>query len=171
MELVNRAQAKERGQSSYYTGKPCKHGHIAKRWTLDGTCSECKALRNKDWWDNNKERGRELIYKWRKDNLEKHREMINKAVKGWEKKNPGKRNSYTANRRAKIIDATPAWADISAIQDLYIKANKQGLQVDNIIPLNHPMVCGLHVETNMQLLSPLENQIKSNKFKEEYVEA
>jgi len=26
----------------YETGKPCKHGHIALRWTVDGTCTECR---------------------------------------------------------------------------------------------------------------------------------
>lgn len=159
------------GSSSYYTGKPCKHGHTAKRWTIDGICSECKAIRNKSWWDNNKERGRELIYRWRNDNIEKHREMVNKAVKNWALNNPGKRNSYTASRRAKIIDATPAWADKSEIQMLYTQASEQGMQVDHIIPLNNPLVCGLHVESNLQLLSPLDNRIKSNKFKETYVEA
>lgn len=171
MELLSRAEAKARGSSSYYTGKPCKHGHIAKRWTLDGTCSECKALRNKTWWTNNKERGLELVYRWRNDNLEKHREMVNKAVKAWDKENPGKRNSYTANRRAKLQNATPAWADKSEIENLYVQAREQGMQVDHIIPLNNPLVCGLHVEYNLQLLSPIENQIKSNKFKDVYVEA
>ena len=171
MELVSRAEAKARGSSSYYTGKPCKHGHTEKRWTIDGGCSACKAIRNKSWWDNNKERGRELVYDWRKKNPEHYREMVNKAVKNWHISNPGKRNSYTANRRAKIIDATPAWADKSAIQDLYVQALERGMQVDHIIPLNNSLVCGLHVENNMQLLSPLENRIKSNKFKEEYVEA
>ena len=171
MTPTSRADARAVGSTSYYTGKPCKHGHTAKRWTIDGACSECKATSNKRWWDNNTEHGRELVYNWRNNNLDKHREMVNRAVKAWDIRNPGKRNSYTANRRAKLLDATPAWADRSEIQELYSLAQQQGLQVDHIIPLNNPFVCGLHVANNMQLLSPLENRIKSNQFKEKYDEA
>ena len=30
----------------YFTGKPCKHGHIAERYTLTGQCAECVRIRN-----------------------------------------------------------------------------------------------------------------------------
>ncbi len=36
----NAINAKER---HYYTGKPCKRGHTAKRNTADGCCVECRA--------------------------------------------------------------------------------------------------------------------------------
>ncbi len=29
------------GASQYFTGKPCKHGHIAYRYTTSGGCSDC----------------------------------------------------------------------------------------------------------------------------------
>lgn len=35
-----RAQAKELGLSRYFTGKPCKHGHVAER-RIEGKCVEC----------------------------------------------------------------------------------------------------------------------------------
>jgi len=43
MEVITRKQAKEQGLKHYFTGKPCKHGHIAKRVTAGG-CVECMAV-------------------------------------------------------------------------------------------------------------------------------
>jgi hypothetical protein len=31
-EIISRAEAKARGLTRYFTGKPCKYGHIAERY-------------------------------------------------------------------------------------------------------------------------------------------
>jgi 5-methylcytosine-specific restriction endonuclease McrA len=60
--------------------------------------------------------------------------------------------------------------DAEAIVDLYksaaIKTMITGVkhQVDHIIPLNHPDVCGLHVSWNMDILTAEDNVRKSNNF-------
>lgn len=41
--IVTRAQAIATGASRYFTGKPCKHGHVAERSTLHRYCSQCMA--------------------------------------------------------------------------------------------------------------------------------
>jgi hypothetical protein len=65
---------------------------------------------------------------------------------------------------------TPAWANKDAIKEIYLEAQKLSKttsvkhHVDHIIPLRHPLVCGLHVENNLQILTKDENIAKSNLF-------
>lgn len=51
------------------------------------------------------------------------------------------------------------------LADIYCKRPKS-MEVDHIIPRNHPDVCGLHVPWNLQYLTPEENRKKSNSIKE-----
>jgi len=76
--------------------------------------------------------------------------------------NPGKRCAFQAKRNANKLLATPSWANLDAINTIYIKASILGLEVDHIIPLQGKNVCGLHVEYNLQLLSKSENSRKGN---------
>lgn len=71
-------------------------------------------------------------------------------------------------RRQSEARATPPWADRAAIRAVYkerdrIKALTGQLhEVDHIVPLVHPSVCGLHVHWNMRVLSWEENARKGN---------
>jgi hypothetical protein len=40
-----RAEARKLGIKRYFTGKPCKHGHVAYRLSSSTSCSECLRLR------------------------------------------------------------------------------------------------------------------------------
>lgn len=68
--------------------------------------------------------------------------------------------------RAQTRRATPAWADMKAINLLYAKAKRLSCWmgelyvVDHIIPKINPWVCGLHVETNLRIIHWLENAKK-----------
>ena len=65
---------------------------------------------------------------------------------------------------------TPPWANPEKIREIYIEAKNltdtTGMQhvVDHIIPRKHPLVCGLHNEYNLQILTRKENSKKSNSF-------
>lgn len=54
------------------------------------------------------------------------------------------------------------FADRKAILDVYQNC-PDSLVVDHIIPLNGLNVCGLHVEWNLQYLTPSENCAKANR--------
>jgi len=45
MNIITRAEAKASGQQRYFTGRPCKHGHVSERTTVDGQCTECCMLK------------------------------------------------------------------------------------------------------------------------------
>ena len=42
---VSRETAIRHGWKLYWTGKPCRRGHIAGRYVVDGSCSECRRER------------------------------------------------------------------------------------------------------------------------------
>lgn len=48
-EIVLRKEALSKGLKRYFTGEPCKHGHIAHRAVNCGSCCECRRLRTKRW--------------------------------------------------------------------------------------------------------------------------
>jgi FKBP-type peptidyl-prolyl cis-trans isomerase len=39
-----RQEALERGEKTFLTGVPCKHGHYARRYTSSGACVECDKI-------------------------------------------------------------------------------------------------------------------------------
>src|SRR5690606_27646830 len=47
--LVSREDAIKAGLKTYFTGKPCVHGHLAYRRTYDHKCAECNRLKMKKW--------------------------------------------------------------------------------------------------------------------------
>lgn len=96
------AAAKALGLARYFTGEPCKRGHICERYVAKGVCLECDLARRKtgdgarkkkdqdrryaarfaeqarkrakDWLKANPDRARETSVAWRKANPEKVRE-------------------------------------------------------------------------------------------------
>lgn len=123
------------------------------------------------------EEKREELLQWQSDyyqeNSEAVKEYNRKHYKRYYPKNKPKYYSKNAKRRAIAKQATPAWADLQYIEDLYANAAEANdifkdigikFHVDHIVPLNSPVVCGLHVEHNLQILTAEENLAKSNKF-------
>ena len=56
-EVISRKDALARGLTRYFTGEPCKHGHVTYGWVSTRGCVECQRLRaqtpvGKEYGDN-----------------------------------------------------------------------------------------------------------------------
>jgi hypothetical protein len=57
-DIIGRDEAKALGLKRYFTGKPCKHGHVAERYA-GGPCVECIREQRREWRAANLEKARE----------------------------------------------------------------------------------------------------------------
>lgn len=102
---------------------------------------------------------------WLKANFEKHRAQ----GAAWQRANPEKNAAKSTRRRATKLNATPAWANEFFIGEAYalakLRTEKLGLKwhVDHVVPLRSKIVCGLHVENNLQVIPAVDNLRKSNR--------
>lgn len=119
---------------------------------------------------------------WRKENYKNNKETVNARCRAnyaasaearreyarqYRKTHLPEINAYMANRRALKLNATPKWANLDLIKEVYLNC-PEGYHVDHIIPLKNKLVCGLHVENNLQYLPAVENIKKGNKIPMEY---
>ena len=119
------------------------------------------------WRCANKDRVSQRNKAWRAANPER----VSKNMRDWVRNNAHQKQALEATRRAKKLQATPRWSDNEVVLEYYRAArafnkdNTFGIKwhVDHIVPLNHPLVCGLHCHTNMQLLPAAENLSKGNR--------
>lgn len=47
MEIISRKEAHRLGLNKYFTGKICRHGHAAPRYTASAICTKCNKLYSK----------------------------------------------------------------------------------------------------------------------------
>lgn len=83
-----RHEARLRGDEHYFTGKPCKNGHVAKRMVSNGCCMECARINTS---------------KHRQSETEEQRLMRLKSsaerAAAWRAKNPDHENTKIVKRR------------------------------------------------------------------------
>lgn len=136
----------------YFTGKPCKHGHVAPRQRCDGKCVVC---------DREYQRS-ERYSCW---------DRTFRAMPYWRAYDA----ADAARRSAALIRATPPWLTntmLTEITSLYAKAERAtretGIphEVDHVVPLRGAHVCGLHVPWNLRVTTRADNRSKSNRHLE-----
>lgn len=186
-----RTEAKATGAKHYFTGEPCKHGHIALRKTK-GACVECLKV---EWQQGNEKRA-DYFAKYNKSQAgqaakrryyETNKELViaraisrpAEAKRAYKQKykqaNPDLYRILSNDRKRRHKNATPPWItkeQKQAIRQLYAQALQltkitgERYVVDHIVPLRSPKVCGLHVPWNLRVITQEENLKKSNKITE-----
>ena len=184
-----RAEAKASGAKYYFTGEPCKHGHIAPRKTK-GACVDClkdewtkNSAKRADYFTayNRREEVKDRKNEWYQENREQviaasntiplHKKAQYK--RDWKERNTVWTRADTKARRRKHRDATPPWLtrkQKSEIRQLYqiaitmTQTTGEQYVVDHIVPLRSHEVCGLHVPWNLRVITQEENLKKSNKL-------
>jgi hypothetical protein len=164
-KAAERSEAKALGNRFYFTGKPCKHGHIAKRYTDKGTCCECMSI---DFVEKKENRTKQM----RLNYAEKKSQYSSRMIL-WRASNKHKQSVYSSKKRSDLLLRTPKWLDSSAfekIEEYYFTAHMLGMHtgeqyhVDHIVPLRGKLVSGLNVPWNLQILTKTDNLKKNNNF-------
>jgi hypothetical protein len=120
---------------------------------------ELARKKSKIYYYKNKKHRLALHKKWR----DKNKEQIKKQQKLYAINNKEKIRHKIALRRSNKLKATPKFANLNKIKEIYKNCPK-GYEVDHIIPLQGKTVCGLHVEWNLQYLPMKINRSKGNKL-------
>lgn len=129
----------------------------------NNTCRDCVNLAARIYRDTNPEKVQIASKVYRDNNPNKVKESYDK----WASKNKGYLRQKYLKRRLSIINASYKfnYGDQEELDIIEFYNNcPEGYHVDHIVPLQHPLVCGLHVLANLQYLSAKDNLSKSNKF-------
>ncbi len=175
----NKEKRKAQAAAWYKANKEKRKAKI-REWQLANK-DKFKAL-TRAWQINHPERWKELRSRYR----QKHKDRLNNESAAYREKNPAKvkaiKAAYrknnpwvdakeTAQKRARILLATPAWANKFFMEEAYdLAARRSALNtgghkwhVDHIVPLKSRLVCGLHTHSNLQVIPMTQNLSKGNR--------
>src|SRR5574343_1001774 len=119
MESTRKA-ALTKGATQYFTGKPCKHGHVSARRTVTGECIACRAEALAAWRAKNPQKVQAhnktqytKFFDKIKNAVGKYRAMhvdeLNAKKRVYQKNNLHMYAKIKAKRKAAQLQRTPRW--------------------------------------------------------------
>ena len=157
-------EARRQGVTYYFTGKPCKHGHVCERFASSKACKQCVYKRNR-------ERTLKEDY-WIDYGDEAYKEKKREASRRYYQENKSKWDKAFVKRRKqeKLAKRVSTERDKLQIKRMKLEAQLATIntgvkhEVDHIVPLIHEKVCGLHTAANCQVLTKADNRRKGARF-------
>jgi 5-methylcytosine-specific restriction endonuclease McrA len=185
-----RAEAKANGEHLYFTGKPCKRGHVAVRFAKTGICVDCGRENTAMWRAANPDKKRELDAAYRRNNseAEKQRDIeyytANKAqvlqrnrnyrlrtlearhetAKAWREANPDKgREAQKRFRKANPhkVTAKAALRRVRKQQSMVLLTEQQRAQIENMYAEARRMTAETGVPHEVDHIYPLAGRTSS----------
>jgi hypothetical protein len=183
MEATRKA-ALAAGDTRYFTGKTCKHGHISPRRAATGECLQCRADALVAWRganpDSVQKHNASQYFKFAEKIRERSRVYnaanafaLNAKKRVYQKKNLHLFAKSKAKRKAATMQRTPAWlteddhwmiGQAYELAALRTKLFGFAWHVDHKIPLQGKTVSGLHTPLNLQVIPATDNIRKGNRF-------
>lgn len=162
MNIISRVYAKELKKTRYFTGIPCKNGHISERYTSSAICCMCKLNDNKKkQYNYNREPDYYKKYASRRkviDSVYKNKEYVKSKIK-IQRQLQRSRRKITLDELSMLV-----FSEANLLCEIRVKETGIIWEVDHMIPLNAKSVSGLHVYYNIQVIPMKMNRFKSNKL-------
>jgi hypothetical protein len=186
------SEAIKAGSRFYFTGAPCKKGHLEPRYTSSAECIVCRksksSSRHKEKREeilrstriksrekyNNDEEYRLKILAWQKEYREQYRDRRIESQRKYVENNRDKVRvnslKYQYKRKAALTayytDELTEFAFEEARELCKLREESTGFswEVDHVVPLISHKVCGLHNWTNFAVIPASENRSKQNRY-------
>lgn len=140
---------------------------------LKYACRACSSSAARAWNLANKARANATCARYKTRNPQVHKAWVetnrphyNAYQREW-RKTKVRANEYASSQKTRRV--TPLWANRFFLKEAYRLARQRSIttalawEVDHIIPLNHPLICGLHVETNIRVIPRTANRSRGNR--------
>lgn len=105
VHLISRQQARALGIKRFFTGLPCKNGHISERVVSSTCCLSCDAEKSSKYRSKNPDKARASV----RDAARKNADKRSESNKIWRSRNRDKiisdRVSYRENNREKVSES------------------------------------------------------------------
>lgn len=116
------------------------------------------------YYQHNIEKIKQVNAQWKRDHPEATAAILAKS----KKKHSSRVNAAVMARVVRKKQALPQWANLEEIEKIYetakVMTTNTGIrhEVDHIVPLTSDIVCGLHCEANLRVITKTENIRKLN---------
>ena len=138
------------------------------------SCKECRKIERKLSYEKRKAAGYEDLLEYNRQWIAQNPEKNKEHKKRWNRLNIDKCRIICNKRYSYAKQSRPEWANKFFIEEAYHLAQMRSTlyaerwEVDHVIPIKGKDVCGLHVETNLQVIPRSMNASKQNRYTKQF---